>query len=307
MADNRPLGLKLDQATLKKWLPVLVAVLLVGGVFWVGQNWSSWGNKGLQSVAYDGYAPRGGQESLAGGSSGGSGQYELDVRTAYAQVDSRDAESDAAAMEAKSEELGGYTESSSTTEGETTITKRLVLRVPVENLDEFLGWLGANYDLDSETLSNYKVNIELDTSLLQIYNQSLQVYGELLEQAREQEASADTIEAIASIVEQMAYAQTRLEYAAYQLGEQVKDAEMSQVTLSLVQTKPVQVLPEKYGRTLVLKVKDALDSLLGVVADAVIYLPVFLVKLLKWLVYGGLILIIARPIWTWAKHKLQVP
>ncbi|MBR9681551.1 MAG: DUF4349 domain-containing protein [Candidatus Altiarchaeota archaeon] len=263
---------------------IFASNLLPGTAIFAGTSYESSvkQNFAMEAVDYDSGSDR--------------GSLELEIMTGSASIKSEAAEGDFKIIEEKVGVLEGHVEETYSSESETTIRLTSTVRVPKDSLRAFSEWIETNFEVEQIGINAYRLDITIQTSLVDIYTESLAKYQELMDSIDGSDLDADAVSTLAALVERMVYSQSRLEYAAHQLAESEEDAAMSRFTLTIEQKKPVKLLPEDYSRTFMNQVKTAISQFLDVLVGTILFLPVFLLKVLKYVVYGVLLLLILKPI-----------
>ena len=197
--------------------------------------------------------------------------------SARAEVES--AEAAERAVESKVKELGGFVESRSKTSDQFTETRMLVLRIPAERLQAFTEWLSATYRVKSLDVRLRRVDVTLTVTEEQILEKALKDYESLREKAEEEaELTPELVNTLSLLTDKQAELARRLASQKIAIAEQEDRARYATFTLTLVEKKPVKLLPQDIRREFMLRLSYSIREAVLAVEEIVTEVPLLFIK-----------------------------
>ncbi len=195
---------------------------------------------------------------------------------ATAEVDN--AEAAEKAIEDKVRELGGFVESRSKTSDELTETRRLVLRIPAERLQDFTDWLSTSYRVKNLNVRFHRVDVTLTITEEQILERALKDYESLRSRAEGAELTPELVNTLALLTDKQAELARRLASQKITIAEQQDKARYATFTLTLVEKKPVKILPSEVRREFMLRLRYSLKEAVLTAEEIATGVPLLLIK-----------------------------
>ncbi len=221
-------------------------------------------------------------------------QTDFQVKTGNVQVESVDAEGDAAKLREKVRGLNGKVESERKSETDTQIRVYVQVRVPVEQFEGFADWTRSTYTVEDASFGFETVSVEQQQNQVNVLLEALNIYNNLLRKLNQTDAeklSAEQIEAIATITDRKLWVAQQLERYGYSISQVEEQAAMSTVSFTFREDKPIKYAPEDLGRRFKQGVQDMVRDITNVGISVVTDSLVVLAKTVQWIIYALIVLI----------------
>lgn len=274
----------------------ILVILLVGYVFTGSKQISLIGAGTLES----GYASKGG--IVASDRIGiyppyppygdtGPEEYDYKIKTGNIEVESENGLSDSKKVKQKVSTYDGDIRSENKYKTDDAITYYMTARIPSESFEDFSSWMLSEFDVKSSNLQYYTTNVGEIKSEISVLEEALTAYDKLLKELESRPASAETAQAIFEVTRQKLETVRLLKQYGYSIEQVERQANLSTVSISIIEKKEIELIPEEVGRDFMLKLKEAVAIISGIAGGILVVAA----KTIKWIVYA---LVVIIPIWS---------
>jgi hypothetical protein len=225
-----------------------------------------------------------------GGTDGGA---YVEVKSGSIGIKTESAVSDSAAIEGLAKSLEGYIENTQKSESDYYLNIYLTARLPSESFDFFVSSLRENYEVKSFNINFYRLSTQRELDELGLIEKTISDYEKLREKANDMELSEEQVNLLFKIAEKELELRRLQKNYESSLESKEKQSEYSTITITLMETKKVQLMPENLGNRLRNKVKYALDDASNSVMELFTGTLVVFFDALLFVVKGLVVLIVA--------------
>lgn len=237
---------------------------------------------------------------------------EYELKEGYAEIKSSESELDYERIKQRAEALGGWSEAMSKSEDFKSIRITSTLKIPSESFESFADWLIKNFDVKNTNLAFYRVSVEKQKDEIEILLDALAIYDRLMARAEAMSVNETTIDTILMITEKKLEVMRLLKSYGYSVEQIEERARYASITISILQEKPIKIMPEDKGRELMTKLRNSVNEIVNAGIDLISTPIVLIVKVIVWIIYAIIVLIpvfiaykIFSKIFKWLDKKIR--
>lgn len=275
-------------------IALLITVVLA--LFGVSRySGSSFGTSGIvNDMAYQ----RSAGESVSPTSEDGGGADAdipgVEITEGRLTVDSESATSDEETVRSITEDYNGYIEEGNQTESPTRLQIRLTTRVPSADFANYLAELRNQLDVDDYNIRNYRIEIEEQTTELDIIRGTHTMYEEMKAELSALPVDTERIDLTMDITERQLDLKQRENRLSQQVDRVARRGEMATLRVTLSERRSAEVWPEDLGNDFRDQLRQAIDEVVDTAIAIVTTSMVVLMTAIQWVIY---LLIVLAVLW----------
>jgi hypothetical protein len=179
----------------------------------------------------------------------GPGLNEIEVKEGSMEIRSEDAESDFRRIEDFVKEEEGYVENSYKTEGVNFVKIYAQIRIPVGNFKSFEEKIMESFDVESFSLTDYRIDVQKQIDDLSIIERAIEDYNVLREKALNLPLGKEQIEMLSTITNEMQYLAKQHREIERELGSKRRQSDLSLFQITITQRVKSDLWPEDLSNT----------------------------------------------------------
>jgi len=254
---------------------ILVGIIIVGlifygifGVFWKAKRISTYqvSKESLLQEAPSPYLEKGfkfWKEERGGGG-------EIEIKEGSVEIESKDAEADAAKIRVLVEEnYQGYIERSRKTSTNLYTWINLTLKVPSNKLLDLVEELKRSFKVKSYHIRNYRISIERELDELEILKRTLSDYEEIREEIKKMPAGRDKIELLMKLTDKELEIKRKERSYQREISYEERRGMYATLEVSLKQKKSPKIWPENVLAQFKDRIRKALENVVEILKDLI--------------------------------------
>ncbi len=222
---------------------------------------------------------------------------EVEIKEGRMTAESEDAERDFERLKDYTAAEGGYVEDSSQSKTSRSLVIRAQVRVPTENFDSFTEKLQNNYEVESFSFQDYRVDVQRQLDEISIIRQTLEDYDQMRLQLGEAEVDSTKISTLRSITDQMQHFASQKKRLQRELGSVQRRADLATVNVTFREDIKPSFWPEDIGERFVDRLSWAVENIILTLTGVLVNGLVLLVKVLEYILYFFIIVIPVMCFW----------
>lgn len=200
-------------------------------------------------------------------------------------VDSESAVDDEETVRSVTESYGGYIEEGNQSESPTRLQIRLTTRVPSADFADYLQELRDQLEVDDYNIRNYRIEIEEQTTELDIIRGTHTMYEEMKEELQAMPVDAERINLTMDITERQLDLKERENRLAQRVDRVTRRGDMATLHVTLKERLSAEVWPEDLGNDFRDQLREAIDEVVQVAIAIVTTSLVVFMTAIQWAVY----------------------
>lgn len=223
----------------------------------------------------------------------------VEIKTGRLSVDSADADADESVVRDVTADHDGYIEESSQSETNTRRRINMTTRVPSDDFADYTQQLRDQLEVEDYQLKNYRVEIEEQTTELDIIADTSAMYAAMKQEAQAMPLATERIELTMDITERQLELKERENRLQSRVDRVTRQGDMATLQVTLEERLSAEIWPEDLGNDFRDQLRETIQRVVDIAIAIVTTSLVVFMTVLQWTIWILISLIV-----LWLAYRL---
>jgi hypothetical protein len=215
----------------------------------------------------------------------------IEVKEGRMTIETENADRDSDIIKLYAKDFGGYVENFGKSESYSEIRITLIVKIPINNFDSFFEKVKSEFKIKYSDLQIYRVSIREEVTELDILNYTMKDLERIRSEINMMPVGKDKIDLLIHLTYKELEIRNKIREISASILAKETLGKFSTVVITLVQEKPIKLVPENLGREFNEKLRSMVHTSTIILMDIATGILPFILNVVRYIIYGMIIVI----------------
>jgi hypothetical protein len=215
----------------------------------------------------------------------------IEIKEGRITIETMNADKDSDIIKGYAKDYDGYVENFKKNEDYSRITISLSVKIPIDNFDGFFERIKKDFKIKDSDLQFYRISIKEEISELDILNYTMRDLERIRFEINNMPAGKEKIESLMHLTDRELEIRNKINKVSTSLLTKESLSKFSTAIITLVQEKPIMIVPENLGRQFNEKLRSMIENSSLILMDILTGIIPFALNVVKYIIFGLMIII----------------
>jgi hypothetical protein len=215
----------------------------------------------------------------------------IEVKEGRMTIETENADRDSDIIKLYAKDFGGYVENFGKSESYSEIIITLIVKIPINNFDSFFEKVKSEFKIKYSDLQIYRVSIREEVTELDILNYTMKDLERIRSEINMMPVGKDKIDLLIHLTDKELEIRNKIREISASILAKETLGKFSTVVITLVQEKPINLVPENLGREFNEKLRSMVHNSAIILIDIATGILPFILNVVRYIIYGLIIVI----------------